>query len=111
MSMALMLPQMHVASHNPLAAVDADIERHLELKSEAPEHSAHTHDNGTQEEANLNHQHGHNSADHTHHTVFLSTHDIAVGSKLSILPPAYIRSHVSPAPFLWQRPPKRIQVS
>ena len=111
MSIALMLPQMNIASHNPLAAMDADIERHLELGSDVPEHAAHSHDNGTHEEANPEHQHGHNNADHTHLSVFLSAHDMPTEFQLNIWSPVYIRSHLSPSPPQWQRPPRQIHVS
>ncbi len=109
MSIALMLPHMHITSHNPLMTMDPGIERHLELESEVFEHAAHSHDNGTHEEANL--EHGHNNADHTHLSVFLTAHDMPTGSKLNIWSPAYNRGHLSPSPFQWQRPPKRIHIS
>ncbi len=111
MSIALMFPQTHIASHNPLASNDAGIERHLQLKFDDSDLTAHTHHNGTYEEADPGHQHGHNSADHSHHTVFISAYDVATGSKFSIWPSAYKRNHLSPFPFQWQRPPKHPAVS
>tara|TARA_R110002167_G_scaffold38652_7_gene120206 strand:+ start:976 stop:1365 length:390 start_codon:yes stop_codon:yes gene_type:complete len=111
MLIALMLPHMHISSHNPLTAVETNIERHLELGSEVPEHAAHSHDNGTHQEANLEHQHGHNNADHTHLSVFLSAHDMPTGFQLNFWSPAYSRNHLSPSPPQWQRPPKKTRTS
>ena len=111
MSIALMLPYMHISSHNPLTAVDRNIEHHLELGSAGAEHPAHTHDNGTYEEANLENQRGHNSADHTHLSIFLSAHDMPTGFPLNIWLPVYQRSHSSPSPSQWQRPPKKTRIS
>jgi hypothetical protein len=111
MSIALMLPQINLASHNPIAFIDAGIERHALLESEASDYSPHSHENGTLEETNLDHQHGHNSADHSHLSVYISSQSMSIGLRNSIWLSDYERSHLSPASLQWQRPPKRIHLS
>lgn len=93
MSIALMLPYTHFASHNPFASVDADIERHLELGAEISEYSTHLHDRGTHEESTQERQHGHDSADPTHDSVFLSAQSIPAALRLGFWPSVYVRNH------------------
>ena len=111
MSIILMLPQMNVGSHNPIASLEAGIERHMALEFETFDISPHTHENGTDEEWNLVHQHGHNHADHTHNPLYISSQNMWPGTSNIVGLTDYIRSHTSPIPFLWQRPPKPNHVS
>ena len=111
MLISLVLPHIPIFPHNPLTAEDSEVARHLELGYEVSENTAHSHDNGTYDEADLEHQHDHNSADHSHFSALLSAHDISTVSQLNAVFFVYKRSHLSPPPFPLQRPPKLTHVS
>lgn len=106
MSIILVLPQIISGYHNPIVSLEADIERHQFLGFEASNELPHTHENGTHEESHLDHQHGHNSADHTHNPLYISSQNSWAELTKRTQPIEYLFSHTPPAPFLWQRPPK-----
>lgn len=111
MSIALFLPQLNFASHNPVASIDTNMERHSFLGSEASDGSLHIHENGTLEEANQFHQHGHNNADHTHLSINLCSENIPLQQRHSIGCSGYERDHLSPPLAHLQRPPKSYHFS
>jgi|GEM_PF-2842925 len=107
MSLILVLPQINSDNHTPIVSLETSIERHLSLGFEAPDNVPHAHENGTHEEALLEHQHdGHNSADHTHSPLYISSQNSWSEPNRVTESIEYIFSHTSPTPFLWQRPPK-----
>ncbi|MFT6913757.1 MAG: hypothetical protein ACJAWL_000043 [Motiliproteus sp.] len=110
-SIAMVLPKMHLASINPVASLEASIERHAVLESQALGHSQHIHENGTFEEANLDHQHGHNAGDHNHYSADTSSEKPTIDLNNSIWLSDYNRTHLSTIPILWLRPPRFIQAS
>jgi hypothetical protein len=61
----LSAPTGHSMSHDPLALVAAEAERHATLAAEIAEHG-HAHDEGDADERSPGHTHGHDSADHLH---------------------------------------------
>ena len=64
----LALTRIYVVSHNPVAVVELEQQRHTALMvqvGEAPVHG-HSHDDGTSDEQQSLHQHGHTPIDHTH---------------------------------------------
>ena len=61
----LSAPAGHSASHDPLALVAAEAERHAVLAAETAAHG-HSHDDGDVDEQSPGHAHGHDSADHLH---------------------------------------------
>ena len=68
MAVALVLAPADVSSsHEPLAAAQAEAERHLELATEIAKYG-HSHEDGLDSERGSGHMHGHNSADHLHDT-------------------------------------------
>lgn len=111
MSIALMSPFMYVTSHNPLASIDADVQRHLILGAQISEHSTHSHHNGTPAESAPDHQHGHNGTDHTHNFAFLSARSTDIMHKLGLSPCSYQRNYLSHTSMQWQRPPRYTQLS
>lgn len=111
MSIVLLLPQINPAAHNPLAGLDATTDRHHQLGYEPLDHAGHSHDNGTSDELSLDHQHGHNSADHTHNPVFLSVHPLPAAPGISTGRCIYARSYLPPPPSLRLRPPQPLYVS
>jgi hypothetical protein len=111
MSIAMVVPKIHLASIHPIASLEASIERHVVLESRALDHSQHTRENGTFEEAHLDHQHGHNAGDHSHYSADTSSEKSMIDLKNSIWLSDYNRTHLSTIPILWLRPPKSIQVS
>ena len=106
MSIILVLPQINSGYHNPIVSLETGIERHLLLGFDAPDELPHVHENGTHEESHLGHQHGHNSTDHTHNPLYISSQNIWAEPNKRVEPSEYIFSHTPPTPFLWQRPPK-----
>ncbi len=111
MSIVLLLPQINPAAHNPLAGLDATTERHYQLDYEPSDHAGHSHENGTSEELSLDHQHGHNSADHTHNPVFLSVHALPAASSIFTGRCTYTRSYLPPPPSQHLRPPQPLYIS
>jgi len=106
MSIILVLPQIHSGDHNSIASLEAGIERHQSLGFEVLDELPHAHENGTHEESHLGHQHGHNSADHTHNPLYISSQNIWTEPNRRAESIEYIFSYTPPTPFLWQRPPK-----
>ncbi len=70
----LMLPQLFVAQHNPLAFSQQEALDHHQLTPvEAAgtiTNNQHTHDDGDHDEQRSNHLHGHNPADHSHENAY-----------------------------------------
>ncbi len=106
MSTTLLLPQINSTSQPPADSIDSAIERHQMLAAKVFDHLPHSHDSDSLEEASLAHQHGHNSADHTHNSLHLSPLNLLLGLSSNIGSSAYQRRHLAPDPSLWQRPPK-----
>jgi hypothetical protein len=68
MALSLMFaPPTGSLSHDPIAVVKAETERHQALSAEIVEHG-HAHDDGWNNESHSGHLHGHNAADHLHDT-------------------------------------------
>ncbi len=105
-SMILLMSQLNLLAHNPVSELQSSMERHLILDSEQLSHSVHSHDDGTQEETNPLHQHSHNSADHSHLSIylFLTLVTVFIAGHRGL--GRYNRRHNSPTPYPWQRPPK-----
>jgi hypothetical protein len=106
MSIILVLPQINSGYHNPIVSLETVIERHQFLEFDAPGELPHVHENGTHEESHLDHQHGHNNADHTHNPLYISSQNNWAEPIKRIEPVEYLFSHTPPTLFLWQRPPK-----
>lgn len=106
MSVAVLIPQFNQSTHNPIFSLDVGIERHLELDSTSSVDSHHSHHNGTLEESSTLHQHGHNSADHTHLSLNLCSEVIAPILCDGFVSADYNRSHLSALPDRLQRPPR-----
>lgn len=105
MSIVLVLPQINSEYLDSIVSLEAGIERHQSLGFDAPDELQHVHENGTHEESYLGHQHGHNSADHTHNPLYISSQNIWAEPSKRVESSKYLFSH-TPPPFLWQRPPK-----
>lgn len=103
---SLLLPQAFLSAHKSTPALELDRERHLVLNVAVTDQTIHTHDNGTFEETSLNHQHGHNSADHSHSGDNLTTCTNCVASKNGIWDFNFTRDHLSHVPVPWMRPPR-----
>ena len=122
-SIVLMMPVIHGPSHNSLLSinVDVDVERFLSSGVRISEQLTHSHHNAstavsvsTQRHAyhqdstasSPEHQHAHNSGEHSHNFFFLSANNLATVNSLGFWPYAYQRNHLSHTAVQWQRPPR-----
>jgi hypothetical protein len=105
---ALILAPLPIASaHDPVALAAAEMTRYAALQAEIAEHG-HAHDDGEGQEQSSGHMHGHDPADHSHQTVYIT----GTASHESKLPaqdwPSSLSSVDDPGTaFGIDRPPKR----
>lgn len=117
-SVALMMSFIHVTLHNSLLPIDVDVERYLASGVQVSEHLTQSHHNAstavsvsTQRHAHHQacmpeHQHAHNSGEHSHNFFLLSANNLATVNSLGFWPYAYQRNHLSHTAVQWQRPPR-----
>ncbi|MAD43605.1 MAG: hypothetical protein CMH98_01250 [Oceanospirillaceae bacterium] len=101
----VMLPQLFVDHHNPLAFEQAQTEQHQLLATESHDHG-HLHSDGDIQEQKLNHLHGHNPADHSHESVSLTLQQALALVACWVLMVCYHYSAILFRPKPPKRPPK-----
>ena len=101
----VMLPQLFVDHYNPLAFEQAQTEQHQQLTTESHDHG-HVHSDGDTQEQQLNHLHGHNPADHSHESVYLTLQQALALVACWVLMVCYHYSAILFRPKPPKRPPK-----
>lgn len=106
LSLFATLPMIRSTSHDPLALASAEKLRHTELSAETSDHG-HSHDFGLEDEKQIGHLHGHNSADHSHEIQDIPPDVlVALARILHMWHPAPPQSKPLKYSFLLERPPK-----
>ncbi len=104
----VMLPQLFINNHNPLAFEQHHSEQHLSLVAEHHAHG-HSHDHAHSENdvnQQTTHQHGHNPADHSHESVYLTLQQALALVACWVLMVCYHYSAILFRPKPPKRPPK-----